>query len=107
MPVHTAGENAVVLGILLVLGVGTGAWWSMEHLTPPPVARMPLSGTMCPEDTHVVWSRRDGRQCLMTAELRAAAQEEQPPQPRQVITLGPGVICHDLPMGIACVGGGR
>ena len=84
-----------LLGILLVLGVGGGAWWSMEHPTPPAVARMLPSGTVCPEDKHVVWSRRDGRQCLTTAELQAAAQEEEErPQLRHMMTLGPGVICR-------------
>jgi hypothetical protein len=96
------------LGILLVVGVGVGAWWSLNQPTPPSVAGMPSSVTGCPEGTHVVWSRRDGRQCMTPEELRTAAQEDAPArQPHHVIALGPGVSCHDLPTGIACACEGR
>jgi hypothetical protein len=64
------------LVLLLVVGIGVGAWWSLTQPTPPAMAGMPSSVTVCPAGTRVVWSRRDGRQCMTPEELRTAGRME-------------------------------
>ena len=91
-----------------LIGLGVGGWWSLHQPAPPPLAGSVPAGTVCPPGTHLVWSRQEGRQCVTMEELRAAAHEEsQPLRPRQLITLGPGVVCQDQPLGITCTCTGR
>jgi hypothetical protein len=95
------------LVIFLVLVVSAGAWWSLGQSPVPFVAGMTPAGAGCPAGTQVVWSQREGRQCLTAAELRAATHEAQPRSSYPMITLGPGVSCQGLPTWIACTCEGR